>query len=159
MKNENQCIICFEESYLYDKLAQFTHNCGSYMTHKQCLYLWFIRNRNECIICRTELIGDDFTLIEDGEIINFELPLREHIMLNIHPLQRNNLLNFFRHRLYVCTIKIAISILIIFICIFECMIFIKTLNLFIDFKENIFILIIPCLVIFLASFIHQIELN
>ena len=61
-KTEPICTICFEKSFDHDKLALFVHTCGNYLIHKQCLYLWLVKNYNECLICRLDLEENDFEL-------------------------------------------------------------------------------------------------
>ena len=60
-----ECAICLEEG----KLILFNHEnkCGDIMVHDSCLTEWFIKNDNECIICRENLVNDYALLASDEE--------------------------------------------------------------------------------------------
>ncbi len=60
-----ECAICLEEG----KLILFNHEnkCGDIMVHDSCLTCWFIKNDNECIICRENLIDGYALLSSDDE--------------------------------------------------------------------------------------------
>ena len=164
-QTEKVCTICFEKSFDHDKLALFVHSCGNYLIHKQCLYLWLVKNYNECLICRLDLEENDFELYENDKKIEFKLPdsdlLTNIVSNNIgtnNVLVRNpNRYNYNRVNMIDRFITLLFKKLIIFIFMFSFLIsylyFInKTYQLLFEYKENIYILIITCLIIFLGFF-------
>jgi hypothetical protein len=65
-----ECAICLEEG----KLILFNHEnkCGDILVHDSCLTEWFIKNDNECIICRENLVNDYALLESDEEPLQVE---------------------------------------------------------------------------------------
>lgn len=65
-----ECAICLEEG----KLILFNHEnkCGDILVHDSCLTEWFIKNDNECIICRENLVNDYALLSSDEEPLQVE---------------------------------------------------------------------------------------
>jgi len=65
-----ECAICLEEG----KLILFNHEnkCGDIMVHDSCLTEWFLKNNNECIICRENLVNDYELLASDEEPLEVE---------------------------------------------------------------------------------------
>jgi len=104
-----ECAICFEEGNLI--LFNHENKCGDIMVHDSCLTEWFLKNNNECIICRENLINDYELLSSDEEII---IDIRNNNMDNID----NNI--FYR------TLKILIVFLLFMIFLF--ILFLITIN-------------------------------
>jgi hypothetical protein len=67
---ENRCILCYDKDITYydnsmnniennennenSELIDYKH-CLNIKVHPQCLCMWFIKQRNECLICRKKL--------------------------------------------------------------------------------------------------------
>jgi len=66
-----ECAICLEEG----NLISFNHEnkCGNILVHDSCLTNWFLKNNNECIICRSNLIKDYELLSSEDEVMEIEI--------------------------------------------------------------------------------------
>ena len=65
-----ECAICFGEGDLI--LFNHENKCGDIMVHDSCLTNWFLKNNNECVICRENLITDYELLSSDEEILEID---------------------------------------------------------------------------------------
>jgi hypothetical protein len=104
-----ECAICLEEGNLI--LFNHENKCGDIMVHDSCLTEWFLKNNNECIICRENLLND-YELLSSDEEVNIDI--RNN---NMEDNMNNNL--FYR----ILRILIIILLLIMFLLLFFLLVF------------------------------------
>lgn len=114
--DDDECIICQDNDF-DNIIINYNHTCGNYKVHQNCLDEWFKEKRDNCFVCRKNIIEDD--IINNNIIENNHMELvipNQQIILNQQniPLLRHNTfytkLNYF----YILIFILLLIIVIIF---------------------------------------------